>query len=65
MASPITIISSEWDFEKALINSLTFDCLNLKSLVVDPKERTARWPKTNNGEEKLYWKRYSFGRDVA
>ncbi len=65
MASPITIIFSEWGFEKALINRLTFDCLNLKSLVVDPKERTARWPKTNNGEENLYWKRYSLGRDAA
>ncbi len=32
--------------------------LSMKWLVVDPKERTARWTKTDNGDENLYCKRY-------
>ncbi len=31
-------------------------------IVVDPKEKMARWPKTNNGDKNLYWKRYRLER---
>ncbi len=33
----------------------------LKWLVVNLKERTALWPKTNNGDENLYWKNRALG----
>ncbi len=30
-----------------------------------PKVRKARWPKTDKGDEKLYWKRYNLAKDAA
>ncbi len=39
--------------------------MNAKLLRTESKERKARWPKTNNGDENFYWKWYSLERDVA
>ncbi len=37
----------------------------VKRLVVEPNERNPRWPKTDNGDENVYWKRYSLERAVV
>ncbi len=36
-----------------LLDVKSKQALSMKCLVVDPKERMARWSKTNNGDENL------------
>ncbi len=46
-------------------NSAFFISLYQKRLIVEPKERKARWPKAISGDENMNWKRHRLELDVA